>query len=1247
MADIGYVVFSDSTTTYYDNFNTAVAEALADPGAVFHVTALLTSDVYAQGVTTVFEGGSQKNIYGGASGAHVASTNITFSGGDYSLTSDNKATYVFGGGKNTGGTVDSVVVNVNDDIGTTKIANLFAGSWMTTTGADAGGTATVNVTAADDAHVLINSLYASPYTGNFATCTVNVSGGSVYNYSAAGANAGVRTKATLNLTGGTVFYIYAGSKSVIDTVELSEVNISGGYVNTLYGGNYFTSANKNYTAQVNAVDINVTGGSVAYVYLGHRQVTVTEGKTNTGHLHNVTFTLNGGTLGGPIYGGNYTTTQHLGDVTINLIAGTPTTDRTICYGTGAVGDFTQGHVTINVAGLNAPTQYVYGSYKSNATKVTMNVSAGSLDMLCGGDGATNGSSAAATSVTYTDGVEINVTGGSVFGLNGVTFYKTTLNTVNNGVVIDISGGSIGGVASRSMLTGVSNSSNLTVLNGDVSLTVRGDATIGSSTTACNVQGVGLGTANGDVSVTVAGGMVYGGVYGIGVSANGHAENADVFVSGGTITGNVQGLGTGTLLAGGTASVAISGGDIGGNVYATGSAAYTGNTSVTVSGGILKSDVYAGGGTGAITGDTYITMTGGALAEKKRIYGGSNAGNITGNTHVNIAGGTFASAFVFGGGDGSSTITGDTYVTVTGGNGGYNANGGSYGGIITGSTHVTVECGGQVQAILGGGYDTNDSVGFTDVVVRGKATSYVAGGGFRGSVVGDAENAGSTRIRIEGGSVMSNLFGGGYYASATVGSAARNGSTSIEIGAGTASDAYVAGNVYAGGLAGSVYGTTSVSLTSGTIAGHVYGACFQYSSGTNAADKGTGHVYGNAAISISGGTVKGSVYGGGRQGSDVSGTATVSITGGKFASGSRVFGGGDLTVAGDNAGAYNQASNVTLAGSVAVQRLSGGARVSAALDGSAAYTLSGSTSVTLSAGTVSQALVGRANVYGGASVADSGNTAIDISGGYARIVAGAGLVSAAATDYSYNGNVEIDVSGGTVDYLFGGNVGSQKEFCVGTAMTGNVAITVDTSVREVTLKYLYAGSNSSTDYEAYQAGNTLVTFTGLGSNLIWTEGGLSGDGAGKYGDIDKTQGFTRTLLFDDFSGVFNAPVISRFDVIAFEDSTVTFGTSSLYLSGVEKWNFSLGSSLIWNNARNSFAGDDLVFGAAGDTISTDWDVITSNNNKAFAGWDQLNSITLFGTALDTYDDDTLTWSAEGFGYVATWDDEDHKIVIAQA
>ena len=231
------------------------------------------------------------------------------------------------------------------------------------------------------------------------------------------------------------------------------------------------------------------------------------------------------------------------------------------------------------------------------------------------------------------------------------------------------------------------------------------------------------------------------------------------------------------------------------------------------------------------------------------------------------------------------------------------------------------------------------------------------------------------------------------------------------------------------------------------------------------------------------------------------------------------------------------------------------------------------------------------------------------------------------------------------------------------MNGDVSITIDTSEETVSLKYLYAGSNSSTGYEAKHNGSTLVTFTGLGSNLIWTEGGISGDGSGKLGDIDKTL-YTRTLLFDGFTGDFSAPVISRFDTIAFGmlldtdidpatimQSNVTFSAASLRLSGVSSWEFALGSSLTLtgSDSLNSFAGDDLVFGADGDTVTTDgWEVITgSSSNNVFNGWGQVNSITLFGVALDSYDDDTLTWSKSGFDYVATWDDEAHKIIIAQA
>ena len=191
----------------------------------------------------------------------------------------------------------------------------------------------------------------------------------------------------------------------------------------------------------------------------------------------------------------------------------------------------------------------------------------------------------------------------------------------------------------------------------------------------------------------------------------------------------------------------------------------------------------------------------------------------------------------------------------------------------------------------------------------------------------------------------------------------------------------------------------------------------------------------------------------------------------------------------------------------------------------------------------------------------------------------------------------------------------------------------------------AGSNSSTDYEAYQAGSTLVTFSGLGSNLIWTEGGISGDGSAKLGDIDKTR-YTRRLVFDDFSGAFGAPTISRFDVMTFADgSDVTFTGSTLKLNSVSTWDFALGTKLtLTGNDTNSFAGDTLILGAAGDSLATDWVVMKGASNKVFAGWDTA-AVTLFGVALTEYDDGV--WSSPLSAYTAAWDDSQKAIVVSLA
>jgi hypothetical protein len=338
-----------------------------------------------------------------------------------------------------------------------------------------------------------------------------------------------------------------------------------------------------------------------------------------------------------------------------------------------------------------------------------------------------------------------------------------------------------------------------------------------------------------------------------------------------------------------------------------------------------------------------------------------------------------------------------------------------------------------------------------------------------------------------------------------------------------------------------------------------------------------------------------------------------------------------------------------AAAATVEMIAGGIVTGDVIDGS----FSGSTSVTLSAGSVSYGVAGRCVVYEG-TLTDTAGTAdtntISITGGYSRIAVGAGMVRDPGAYYSYTGDTKIVITGGTVDYVFGGNAAQKKAYCGNTAMYGDASISVDTSKNDVSLQYVFGGSNSNSNSRATQEGNTTITFTGDGSRLHWAAvGGLSGDGAAQYSDIDNTR-FTRSLVFDGFSGNFDVPAVSRFDSVSFLNaSDVTFTSTVLTLSAVSAWEFSRGTSLDWGTGTNSFAGDTLVLGALGDSLAAGetWDVISSNSGNIFNGWGNLGSIEVFGDALDTYDAATRTWSSAGSDYLAAWDNTRNCIYIALA
>ena len=453
------------------------------------------------------------------------------------------------------------------------------------------------------------------------------------------------------------------------------------------------------------------------------------------------------------------------------------------------------------------------------------------------------------------------------------------------------------------------------------------------------------------------------------------------------------------------------------------------------------------------------------------------------------------------------------------------------------------------------------------------------------------------------------------------------------------DTRIGGSVYGIGSsdAGNVKGDVDLAISDNAlIGGDVY-----LSGNIN-------HV-GQLTLRMSGGSVAGNIYGSVCD-DPIGDTDVIEIVGGAFSAGSAIFGSGIFA----NPDTYTQNVSVTLDSAQArLERMVGGV-FTAAGDST---TLHGDTEVTLAAGTVTYGVAGRSVVAGTARAVKDGQAGtrsiVNVSGGYARIVAGGGMLDREETTalwtycYKYIGDTEINVTGGTIDYLFGGNVARKKLNGAYTEMHGDTAINIDVSgTNKVRLKYVYAGSNSTSGSQAIQQGNTCVTFTGLGSNLRWSStGGVGGDGAGKYADIDKSQ-YERKLVFDDFTGDFGAPEITRFDHLVLNDSTVVFTGAKLDLGEVAVWEFSLGSSLALNTGVNSFDGDNLIFGAANQSITTDWVAITGYCKTLFGGWDSAH-VTVCGGTLTTYDPDTLTWSSAASPYVARWDDDSNSIIIARA
>jgi hypothetical protein len=475
--------------------------------------------------------------------------------------------------------------------------------------------------------------------------------------------------------------------------------------------------------------------------------------------------------------------------------------------------------------------------------------------------------------------------------------------------------------------------------------ITGDVYGGSAKGKVNTtDGTTISEGSPTTNVNFYGGTINGNLYGGGLGEATHA--ADVY---GPVTVNVKG----------------------GNVYNVFGCNNTNGTpkstvAVNIDGGAISQSVYGGGNQAIMEGSPVVNVTGGTIGTLNQggavygnVYGGGlgsdgtgsqtdlekvKAGLVKGDTEINISGGTILHNIYGGGAYGS---VGDfTYNESTGVITGYTSNGkatisitggtigttGKENGMVFGSSRGDVGEPDGIHDKLAWVYDTEVNIGTQNDATEGPAIKgSVYGGGENGHTYHDAE------VKIYSGTIGINTGEDVEY---------RDGENNITYsgkdynypyrgnvyGAGCGTDKYdnntkynlksggvghdtrvtiyggqVVHNVYGAGAMGSVNGSTTVTISGGTIGvdgsdnGNVYAAA--------RGEVGlTDHNYAsvaNTTLNISGGEVKGSAFGGGQAGI-VKGNVAVNVSGGKVIN--DVYGGGAL--ANTNTDNWNDTNLVT-------------------------------------------------------------------------------------------------------------------------------------------------------------------------------------------------------------------------------------------------------------------------------------------------------------------------------------------------
>lgn len=702
----------------------------------------------------------------------------------------------------------------------------------------------------------------------------------------------------------TVEYVYGGGNAADvgkvnganDTTKAhTEVVIDGGRMAWVFGGGNgastptFTNPGANIFGNVT---VNFHAGVIEHIFGGSNEKgEITGSKTmnikNDGPcLENTHIT--------ELYGGSNKATV-TGNVTLTMLcpASGESAYKKIDYvfGGSREADIINGSVILNIQG--GEYDYVFGGNNIDGEvqgDVTLNLFGGTINYAAFGGNKGGGSIDGNITVNVTDAnnsCPLKVK--DVFGAGDQAIYTAptgegarehnpivNINNIRSGQTItgNVYGGGNGNPDDASQESGMVTGHPMVVI-GDVS---EGHSSY-LATIAGNVYGGGnaakvAGTTT--VLMQQANSMVGENVYGGGNLAD-VTGVTDVDINGGAVSGDVYG--GGALADVGGASVSLTGGTITGDLYGGGlgrltptaiAAAVNGNVTVSVSGnGMVKNVFGCNNLNGAPSGTVTVGVTGGIVNEN--VYGGGNEAPAGVSPTVTINGGT-VTGNVFGGGNkaGVGTSDGTTLVTIQSGTVSTGVYGGcNTSGTVTGNIAVNV-IGGTIgtsdvttnNVLFGGGYGSSTSTtGNVSVIINGNTDIW--GSVYGGSALGDVNDTESdaTTVTLTTGTIHGSLYGGGLGDGSNA--AVVNGAVTVAVGGGTVSDVFGCNNVN-----GAPQSSVAVNISGGTVT-RVFGG------GNEAA-----YTAGTPVVTVNeGSTIQQSIYGGGNK-AGVKGTHVV-INGGNI------------------------------------------------------------------------------------------------------------------------------------------------------------------------------------------------------------------------------------------------------------------------------------------------------------------------------------------------------------------------------